>query len=131
MLHSLNQREFTGDRNTVRWVKLGDENTNFFHTMATISHKRNFIVSLTKPDGSVVTDHDQKANLLWASYKERLGISEFSNISYNLSDLLTEHNLEHLDSEFGHEEIEHVIRTLPNSNAPGHDGFNGLFIKKS
>lgn len=79
-------------RNTVRWLKLGDENTSFFHTMATISHKRNFIVSLNKPDGSAVTDHDQKANLLWPAYKDRLGISEFIGISYNLNQLLTEHS---------------------------------------
>jgi hypothetical protein len=48
----------------VRWVNLGDENSSFFHTMATISHKKNFIVNLTKPDGTTVTDHEQKANLL-------------------------------------------------------------------
>jgi hypothetical protein len=42
------KRVYLKQRNTIRWVKHGDENTSFFHTMATISHKRNFIVSLTK-----------------------------------------------------------------------------------
>jgi hypothetical protein len=58
------KRAYWKQRNTVRWVNLGDENSNFFHTMATISHKKNFIVNLTKPDGTTVTDHEQKANLL-------------------------------------------------------------------
>jgi hypothetical protein len=44
---------------------------------------------------------------------------------------LTEHNLEHLDTEFSQTEIEAVIKSLPNSHAIGPDGFNGLFIKKS
>jgi hypothetical protein len=72
----------------------------------------------------------QKANLLWTAFKNRMGISEYSGISYNLSTILTEHNLDHLDSEFSTEEIEQIIKTLPNSYAPGPDGFNNLFIKK-
>lgn len=39
-------------------------------------------------------------------------------------------NLDLLDAEFSTEEIEYIIKTLPNSHAPGLDGFNGLFIKK-
>ena len=69
--------------------------------------------------------------MLWESYKQRLGICEFSNIHYDLSTLLTEHNLDHLDTEFSQTEIEVVIKSLSNSHALGPDGFNGLFIKKS
>ena len=97
--------------------------------MATICHKRNFIVSLTNSDGTIITEHDQKATLLWIAYKNRLGISEFSNMAYNLSSLLTVHDLDGLDSDFSQSEIESVIKCLPNSHAPGPDGFNGLFIK--
>ena len=99
--------------------------------MATIAHKRNFIFSLTKPDGTVVTEHEQKTNLLWESYKQRLGNCEFSNIHYDLSTLLIEQNLDHLDTKFSQTKIEVVIKSLPNSHAPRPDGFNGLFIKKS
>ena len=124
------KRVYWKQRNSVRWVKLGDENTHFFHTMATIDHKRNFIVSLTNTDGSIITDHEQKANMLWTTYKNRLGVSEFTDISYDLSSLLLMHNLEYLDADFIDGEIEGVIKNLPNSHAPGPDGFNGLFIKK-
>jgi hypothetical protein len=118
-------------RNTIRWVKLGDENTHFFHTVATISHRRNFIVSLVNADGTIITEHEQKANLLWTAFKNRLGISESPIMAYNLSDLLTLHDLSGLDADFSQEEIDTVIKSLPNSHAPGPDGFNGLFIKKS
>lgn len=72
--------------------------------MATISHKRNFIVSVTNSEGSIVTDHDQKANLLWSSFKQRLGVSEFSSMVFNLSSLLIEHNV--LDADFSQEKID-------------------------
>jgi hypothetical protein len=86
-------------------VKLGDENTHFFHTMATIAHKRNFIVASSDTEGNSIVDHEQKANLLWIAFKQRMGVSEFSGMSYNLSDLLIEHDLEGLDAEFSQEEI--------------------------
>jgi len=124
------KRAYWKQRNAVRWVTLGDENSNFFHTMGTLSHKRNFIVSIRNSEGNHITDHDQKANLLWAAYKERLGCTEFTSISYELSSILTEHNLEDLDSEFSQQEIDLVIKSLPNSHAPGPDGFNVTFIKK-
>ena len=109
---------------------MGYENTHFFHTMATISHKKNFIVSLVKPDGTIISEHEQKAQLLWSAFKQRLGVSEFTSIAYDLSSLLNQHNLEHLDENFSQNEIDMVIKGLPNSHAPGPDGFNGLFIKK-
>jgi hypothetical protein len=58
------KRTYWKQRNKLRWVKFGDENSEFFHSIATTSHKKNFIVSLTSPTGTQFTDHDQKANLL-------------------------------------------------------------------
>jgi hypothetical protein len=124
------KRTYWKQRNTVRWVTLGDENTSFFHTMATISHKKNFIISIRNTEGIYFTEHEQKANLLWEAYKQRLGCSEHTNMAYNLSSILTEHDLAHLDSEFSEQEIECVIKSLPNNHAPGPDGFNGFFAKK-
>ena len=50
--------------------------------------------------------------------------------SYNIGELLTSHDLEDLDVDFSQQEIEMVIKSLPNNHAPGPDRFNGLFIKK-
>ena len=50
--------------------------------------------------------------------------------SYNIGELLTSHDLEDLDVDFSQQEIEMVIKSLPNNHAPGLDGFNGFFIKK-
>lgn len=124
------KRLYWKQRNTVGWVTLGDENSSFFHTMATISHKRNFIVSVTTPDGTCVTEHEQKANIFWETYKQRLGCTEYHSMEYDLDTILQSHSLDHLDTDFSQQEIEAVIRGLSNSYAPGPDGFNGMFIKK-
>lgn len=44
--------------------------------------------------------------------------------------MLTEHDLDCIDSDFNQDETDMVIKTLPNNHAPGPDGFNGFFIKK-
>jgi len=64
-------------RGTVKWVQLGDENSKFFHSIATIKHRRNLITSLTSPSGVPVFDHYSKADLIWSDFKERLGSSNF------------------------------------------------------
>ena len=54
---------------TIRWIKLGDENTKFFHAMATERHRRNSIASLKLPDGTMVSDHSQMEGIIWNCFK--------------------------------------------------------------
>lgn len=56
---------------------------------------------------------------------------EFLSINFDLGSLLLEQNLENFDEPFSNDEIDSVIKSIPNDHAPGPDGFNGLFIKKS
>jgi len=51
-------------------------------------------------------------------------------MAYELSSILTVYDLDGLDSDFSQDEIDMVIKSLPNNHAPGPDGFNGLFFKK-
>ena len=45
-------------------IKLGDECTNFFLAMATVSYSKNNITHLKDDNGIVVIDYDGKAALL-------------------------------------------------------------------
>lgn len=56
---------------------------------------------------------------------------EFLGINFDLGSLLLEQNLENFDEPFSNDEIDSVIKSIPNDHAPGPDGFNGLLIKKS
>jgi hypothetical protein len=63
-------------RCTIRWIKLGEDNTKFFHAMATERYRRNTIAMIRDNDGNEVADHDSMAGLFWREYKERIGKSE-------------------------------------------------------
>jgi hypothetical protein len=60
-----------------------------------------------------------------------MGSSEYTHMYYDLEDLLApDPNLATLEHSFSKEEIDSVIKQLPNNKAPGPDGFNGDFFKK-
>lgn len=65
-------------------------------------------------------------------FKLRLGTSEFSGFNVNPGLFIQRHdNLELLDAPFSQEEIDNIIKTLPNDKSPGPDGFSNEFLKKS
>jgi len=89
------------------------------------------IPQLQKDNGETVYNHIDKAAILWEAFKERLGHSEFNNITFNLDTLLDRNpNLAWLEEPFIGDEIDSVVRSLPNNKAPGPDGFNNEFLKK-
>ena len=77
------------NRYTVNRIKFGDECTKFFHAMATISYRRNSIAQLLNDNGAWVQDHEGKANLLWCSFKNMMGVSSGISMLFDLNSLLT------------------------------------------
>ena len=73
-------------------MKLGDENTKFFHAKATINYRHNYIAALENDDRAEISDHDGKANILWKAFKERMGVSDKTKMQFNLHDLFEERN---------------------------------------
>lgn len=125
------KRIYWKQRNTARWVRFGNENTQLFQAMATYSHRKKYITSIAMEDGSIVTGHEQKALVLWNAYKERLGVSEFTQLAYDLSQLMHRVDLHILDEPFSMEEIMAILKDMPTDHALGPDGFNGAFFKKN
>ena len=73
-------------RGTIRWIKCGDVGSKFFHSTATIRHRKKLITSLKSDNNEEFFSHDTK--MLWMAYKERLGSSTPINLSDNLEDLI-------------------------------------------
>jgi hypothetical protein len=112
-------------------VTFGDQNTKFFHTNATVRHNENSIMSLKGADGLEKFSHEDKANILWDAYKDKLGTKKFTHMYFGLNSLLNRvDNLDDLALPFSNEEIDDVIKGLPIGKSPGRDGFNTDIMKK-
>jgi hypothetical protein len=117
------KQDYWKKRCTARWAKLGDENTSFFHSMATIRFRKNSISSLKREDDSIATDHHEKAGLLWNSFRDRLGISVPISETFDFSQYFSPKDLSILSVPFTHEEIDKVVAHMPSDKSPGPDEF--------
>lgn len=82
------QRSYWRQRGKINWVKEADASTKYFHAHATIRHRKNYIACLQDGSGNGITDHEGKATLLWNTFKERLGKSEFKGMLFNLNSMI-------------------------------------------
>jgi len=124
------QKTYRKQRGNIKWVTLGDASTNFFHTQDTVIYRRNFISHLLDDHDNMVVNHTKKAQLIWLSFRERLGTTSFTSMGFDLASHLSPSvDLSDLVAPFSIAEIDAVIKNLPSNKAPGPDGFNTYFIK--
>jgi hypothetical protein len=103
----------------------------FFHANATIRYRQNLITTLQTEEGIILSRHEEKANLLWEAYKDRLGKTEFSHMYFDLHSLLNASiELDNLEEPFLKEEIDGVVVDLPSDKSPRPNGINGDFLRK-
>lgn len=126
------QKTYWRQRFTQRLVQFGDENTKFFHAMATEGYRRNVISQIVDESGKMISDHHEKSALFYQEFKRRLGTTVNTSMQFNLQDIIQPcSDLEDLCDPFSSAEIDKIILDLPNDKAPAPDGFNGMFYKKA
>lgn len=129
LLHQ--QRAYWKQRGSIKWATLGDAITRFFHANATMKHRRNLITQLVDSNGNILTQHQEKADLIWHSFKERMGTCEFTSHTIDLPSLFgPTRDLSELISDFSDSEVDAIVRSLPSNKSLGPDGFNTDFVKK-
>lgn len=124
------KRLYWRKRANLKTAKLGDENTKFFHAICTQNFRNNHIAYIKDADGRIITEHENKAAILWMSFKERFGQTLDTQMLFNLRQNPNHYNLDHLEEPFTDAEIDEVIKCMPNDRSPGPDGFSALFMKK-
>jgi len=99
--------------------------------MATISYRKNAISQIMNEHGVWIQDHESKAGLLWTAFRNRMGATSSPTMLFDLTSMITQvDGLDALVSPISHDEVDSVVKHMPNDKAPGPDGFNGLFLKK-
>lgn len=103
----------------------------FFYANATVRYRRNLITQIADDSEASFTNHGDKAALIWNSFRDRLGKSDFTSTLFDLSQHFTSQmDLSQLVEPTEKAEIDQVVRLLPSNKAPGPDGFNTDFIKR-
>ena len=124
------QRVYWRQRGNIKWAQLGDAGTHFFHTCATLRHRNKLISEITSRHGNIAVDHRDKATILWEEFRERLGVNEFTRFPIDPASInQIRVDLSNLEDPITHEEIDNIVRALPNYKSPGPDGFNNEFTK--
>jgi hypothetical protein len=81
-------------------------------------------------DGSSITHHYEKAEVLWESFKSTLGSNACTSMYFDLATLIQNVQLPILANPFTMEEIQTALNDMPIDHAPGFNGFNGMFMKR-
>ncbi|XP_071685019.1 uncharacterized protein [Lolium perenne] len=124
------QSDYWKKRCTIRWIKLGGENTKFFHSKATERYRHNVIADIMDDDGNTLSTHSEKANAFLHSFKNRMGVCRATTPMDLGAVIQRVDNLDSLVTPFSDEEIDKIVQHMKPDRAPGPDGFNGLFLKK-
>lgn len=120
-------------KSRVDWLRLGDRNTKYFHTKTLVRRRRNRVEMLKNEDGQWVEDAVELKKMA-VSFYESLFKSEprrggqfihgaFPPIDPGLMDTL--------DKEATEDEIRNALRSMGSYKAPGPDGFQPVFFKKT
>jgi hypothetical protein len=113
------QLAYWKQRGKIKWVTLGDENSRFFHSMASNQKRRNQVATLSDDNGNPVSDHSEKSEILLQAYKEILGQTETNTTLPNLQQLIhVNEDLSFLEAPFTHKENDDVVKDFPNNKSP-------------
>lgn len=109
-------------RSTCRWLKDGDRNTRFFHSLASSKLRRNMVLSVKLDDGTVVHQEDQINRAFFEQMKGLLG-EEQPTMHFQPTRLYSaDVDLNHLVRRFSEEEIRRAVKQLGRNRASGPDG---------
>ncbi|KAL2895200.1 hypothetical protein RDABS01_011109 [Bienertia sinuspersici] len=123
-------------REKIRWLKYGDENSKYFHQAIKVQQYRKKIVEIKGVDGKVRSTQQGIEEAFELFYQELLGnkVAERSNVHSNIvqmGPIVTQDHARNLLQEVTDAEIKKTIFSIPGNKAPGPDGFNSTFFKSA
>ena len=134
--HDLARAEegFLKQKSRIQWLKLGDQNSNFFHKAVKARNSRNSIKFTTLENGCRIEDSASIRQEFVKHFQSVLGssIQDPTAVEFNTDGLVwSSEHLDILNSRITHEEIKRSMFSIDDAKAPGPDGFSSLFFKRA
>ncbi|KAL9672679.1 hypothetical protein QQ045_028931 [Rhodiola kirilowii] len=130
-----NQFLFNKQRTNAQWIKEGDANTKFFHSLLKNRRNRNSINQITLQDGSSSSDIDTIKHKFSAYFRDLLGqakdCSPIDTDAVEQGPAVIGAHYRSLVRAVNDKEIWFVLNSMGNDKAPGPDGFSASFFKKN
>lgn len=120
----------------INWLKLGDNDTEFFFTITKARYSKNRISKLIDSNGHSITDQQGITTEIIGFYKNLLGscakyLHSSDLTTVTVGSILCSASSAHLIKDVTKREIENALARINNSKAAGLDGFNVMLFKKS
>ena len=131
---ALAEEGFLKQKSRIQWLKLGDQNSSFFHKSVKARNSRNTIKSITLENGCRSEDLDTIKQEVINHFQSVLGSNLQDSVidDYHIDGLVwSSDHLHILNSRVTHEEIKNALFSIDDSKAPGPDGFSSLFFKRA
>ena len=131
---ALAEEGFLKQKSRIQWLKLGDQNSNFFHKAVKARNSRNSIKSITLENGCRSKDSDTIKQEVLNHFQSVLGsnMRDSATDAYHMDGLVwSSKHLDILHSRITHEEIKSAMFSIDDTKAPGPDRFSSLFFKRA
>ena len=133
--HDLARAEegFLKQKSRIQWLKLGDQNSQYFHKVVKARNSKNSIKSITLENNCRIDYPTTIRREFVMHFQTVLGsnIQELAIVDYNLDDLVwSSKHLDILNSRITHEEIKRSMFSIDDSKAPSPNGFASIFFKR-
>ena len=127
---------FLKQKSRIQWLKLGDQNTSFFHKAIKSRNARNSIKVLTLANRGRIEDPEDIKQEAIAHFQNILCYDGPSTDHNHYLDNLegftwSPQHMDFLNRRITQEEIKNAIFSMNDSKALGPDGFTSLFFKKA
>ncbi|XP_024195894.1 uncharacterized protein LOC112199065 [Rosa chinensis] len=126
------EEKFWHQRSRISWLKLGDNNTKFFHQSATQRRQRNRILRLRNANGLWLDSDMSIADTFLQYYKQLFSTSgprNLADILLLVDPVVTPAMNDNLLAPVTLDEVKQAIFGLGALKAPGPDGFPGIFYQ--